>query len=190
MSVSLADTITTIWTSLLNKPITTSIISILILVLAATGMLFAVPPRFMQQAAPDFNGTQWLNSAPLSLDKLKGKVIMVEFWTYGCYNCVNVEPYIKKWHGRYKDKGFEVVAVHSPEFSHERKLANVRVYVERKGIKYPVVIDNNFAIWRRYSNRYWPAMYLIDKQGQLRYRTIGEGRYRQTEEMIQTLLSE
>ena len=174
----------------MSKSITTSIITILILVLATTGMLFAVPPKMMEQAAPDFNGKRWLNSASRSLADLKGKVVMVEFWTYGCYNCVNVEPYVKKWHGRYKDQGFEVIAVHSPEFSHEHKIDNVRSYVERKGIKYPVVIDNDFAIWRRYSNHYWPAMYLIDKQGRLRYRTIGEGRYRQTEAMIQLLLAE
>jgi len=190
VSANLADTLSVMRNRLMNKSITTSIISILILVLATTGMLFAVPPKFIQQAAPDFDGKVWLNSSPLALDKLKGKVVMVEFWTYGCYNCVNVEPYIKKWYGRYKDQSFEVIAVHSPEFSHEHKLENVRAHVERKGIKYPVVIDNDFAIWRRYSNRYWPAMYLIDKQGQLRYRTIGEGRYRQTEEMIQSLLAE
>lgn len=186
----LVGTITIIWNRLMSKPITTSIISILILVLATAALSFAAPSSFTPQAAADFNGTQWLNSAPLTLGHMKGKVVMVEFWTYGCYNCVNVEPYIKKWYGRYKDKGFEVIAVHSPEFSHERKLENVRDYIERKGIKYPVVIDNDFAIWRRYSNHYWPAMYLIDKQGQLRYRSIGEGRYRQTEEMIQSLLAE
>ena len=174
----------------MRKSTSISIITILVVALLGSRLLFAVPPSFVQQAAPDFNGVKWLNSSPLSLQKMKGKVVMVEFWTYGCYNCVNVEPYVKQWHGRYKDKGFEVVAVHSPEFSHERELDNVRAYVQRKKIKYPVVIDNDFAIWRRYSNRYWPAMYLIDKHGQLRYRTIGEGRYQQTEKMIQTLLAE
>lgn len=174
----------------MKKPIIKSIISILILVLISSGILFALPKKFTQKPAPSIAGKQWLNSVPLTLAGLKGKVVMVEFWTYGCYNCVNVEPYVKQWYGRYKDKGFEVVAVHSPEFSHERKLDNVQAYVVQKGIKYPVVIDNDFAIWRRYSNHYWPAMYLIDKQGQIRYRHIGEGRYQQTEKMIQALLAE
>ncbi|MDH5445336.1 MAG: redoxin domain-containing protein [Gammaproteobacteria bacterium] len=151
---------------------------------------FAIPPRNMQQPAPDITGKTWLNSKPLSLSRLKGKVVMVEFWTYGCYNCVNVEPYIKSWYDRYKEKGFVVVGVHSPEFDHERKLDNVKNYIKRKQISYPVVIDNDFAIWRRYKNRYWPAMYLIDRQGQIRYLQIGEGRYQQTESMIQTLLQE
>lgn len=167
-----------------------SIGTVVILLWAVANRLSAAPPVYMQQVAPDINGQAWLNSAPLTLEKLKGRVVMVEFWTYGCYNCVNVEPYIKAWHGRYQDKGLTIVAVHSPEFSHERDIGNVRAYVARKEITYPVVIDNDFAIWRRYANRYWPATYLIDKQGRLRYRHIGEGGYRQTEHMIQSLLAE
>lgn len=174
----------------MNKVITLLITGLVGLALSLSGISFAIPPQLMQQAAPDVMGKTWLNSKPLSLAGLKGQVVMVEFWTYGCYNCVNVEPYVKEWYDRYKNRGFTVVAVHSPEFSHEKKLANVRDYVRRKGITYPVVIDNDFAIWRRYQNRYWPAMYLIDKNGQLRYRAIGEGRYSQTEQMIQTLLNE
>lgn len=161
---------------------------LLALLSARAGM--AIQPKHMNEPAPEITEKTWLNSEPLTLKNLKGKVVMVEFWTYGCYNCVNVEPYVKSWYSRYKDKGLVVVAVHSPEFSHERKLENVRDYVKRKGITYPVVIDNDFAIWRRYHNRYWPAMYLIDKHGQLRYLNIGEGRYQQTEKMIQTLLQE
>jgi len=151
---------------------------------------FAVPPKSFQMTAPEVTEKTWLNSSPLSLKKLKGQVVMVEFWTYGCYNCVNVEPYIKSWYNKYRKNGFTVVAVHSPEFSHEHKVENVQNYIKRKEIDYPVVIDNDFRIWRRYKNRYWPAMYLIDKQGQLRYRTIGEGRYEQTEAMIKKLLQE
>ena len=160
------------------------------LLVGMVSTLPARPPETMQGIAPAISSKQWLNSSPLELAQLKGQVVMVEFWTYGCYNCVNVEPYIKKWYGRYKDKGFVVVAVHSPEFDHERKIQNVRSYIKRKGINYPVAIDNDFSIWKRYSNRYWPAMYLIDKQGQLRYRHIGEGAYEQTEAMIKKLLSE
>ena len=184
----LAGTLLSVRKCLMKKSITTSITAIL--VLATTGLLFATPPGLTPQVAPDISGNPWLNSAPLTVDKLKGKVVLVEFWTFGCYNCANVEPYIKEWYDRYKDRGFAVIGVHSPEFAHERRLENVRAYVERQGIHYPVVIDNDFAIWRRYSNHYWPAVYLIDKQGQLRYRTIGEGRYTQTEQMIQTLLAE
>lgn len=157
------------------------------------GMINILParqPESLQGIAPSISSNKWLNSKPLELTQLKGQVVMVEFWTYGCYNCVNVEPYVKKWYSKYKDKGFVVVAVHSPEFAHERDINNVSAYLKRKGINYPVAIDNDFAIWKRYSNRYWPAMYLIDKKGQLRYRHIGEGAYGQTEAMIRELLAE
>ena len=163
---------------------------ILGLLLLFQGTGHAIPPQSMQKPAAEITAKTWLNTTPLSLEKLQGKVVMVEFWTYGCYNCVNVEPYVKQWYETYHDQGFEIIAVHSPEFSHERVLDNVRAYVKRKQIKYPVAIDNDFAIWKRYNNRYWPAMYLIDKQGQVRYLQIGEGRYRQTENMIKRLLAE
>jgi len=174
----------------MRRYITTGFTLMMLMCLLPGTTLFAGQVKILTQAAPDFNGQTWLNSPPLTLDGVKGKVVMVEFWTYGCYNCVNVEPYVKQWYQRYKSQGLEVIAVHSPEFSHERKIDNVRAYVKRKGIPYPVVLDNDFAIWRRYDNHYWPALYLIDKQGQLRYQTIGEGRYRQTEEMVQALLAE
>ncbi len=174
----------------MTQSITIALMAMFILLQMTTGVLNAASPQLTQQAAAEIHGKQWLNSTPLTLAQLKGKVVIVEFWTYGCYNCVNVEPYIKQWYGRYKDKGFEVIAVHSPEFRRERNLDNVRSYIERKEIRYPVVIDNNFAIWRRYKNRYWPTLYLIDKQGQIRYRSIGEGRYQKTEEQIQMLLAE
>lgn len=168
-----------------------AILSIIIaLLVGVVNILPARQPVSLQGIAPSISTQQWLNSSPLELAKLKGQVVMVEFWTYGCYNCVNVEPYVKKWYKKYKDKGFVVVAVHSPEFDHERDINNVKSYIKRKGINYPVAIDNDFAIWKRYSNRYWPAMYLIDKKGQLRYRHIGEGAYGQTEAMIRELLAE
>ena len=115
---------------------------------------------------------------------------MVEFWTFGCYNCRNVEPYIKKWHERYHDKGLTIIGVHSPEFDRERDLDNVRRYVKEHQIKYSVAIDNDFVIWNRFNNRYWPALYLIDKQGNIRYTHIGEGGYTKTEQWINRLLSE
>jgi len=140
--------------------------------------------------APEITGQNWLNSAPLGLAELKGKVVLLEFWTFGCYNCRNVEPYVKAWHQKYADKGLVVIGVHAPEFSYERVLANVQRYVREHAIQYPVAIDNDFNTWNRYNNRYWPAMYLIDKQGIIRYLRIGEGSYKQTEQQIRALLEE
>ncbi len=165
-------------------------LSTLVLCLTVSSGACARPPEIGPVAAPEITGSRWFNSKPLNLDKLKGKVVLVEFWTYGCYNCVNVEPHIKRWYSRYHKQGLEVVAVHSPEFAHEKKAENVSAYLKKKSIRYPVVMDNDFAIWRRYGNRYWPTVYLIDRQGQLRYRTIGEGRYSNTEDMIKRLIAE
>lgn len=132
----------------------------------------------------------WLNSAPLRMADLRGNVVMVEFWTFGCYNCRNVEPYVKQWHQQYADQGFVVIGVHSPEFSHERQIENVKRYVKEHDIRFPVPIDNDFSTLNRYGNRYWPAMYLIDKRGIIRYIKIGEGGYGETERQIQVLLAE
>ena len=172
----------------------TTITLFIIIGLIVAGGLAALP-RFQQyenidQAAPEISSNNWLNSKPLSLASLQGKVVMVEFWTFGCYNCVNIQPYLKKWYSKYHQAGFELVAVHAPEFEHERDIKNVQRYVTQNNIDYPVVIDNDFTIWRRYANRYWPAMYLIDKTGKIRYRHIGEGAYMKTEQMIKALLAE
>ncbi len=140
--------------------------------------------------APDLTNETWLNSAPLRLADLKGHVIMVEFWTFGCYNCRNVEPYVKQWHRKYADQGLVVIGVHSPEFSHEREVENVQRYLKEHDIHFAVPIDNDFSTWNKYGNRYWPAMYLIDKQGVIRHVRIGEGGYQETERLIQFLLAE
>lgn len=140
--------------------------------------------------APEITSSTWLNGAPQSLADLRGKVVLVEFWTFGCYNCKNVEPYIKQWSDKYKEKGLVVIGIHSPEFSFERDLTNVKQYIQEHRITYPVVIDNDFSNWKQYRNRYWPAMYVIDKQGVIRYVRIGEGGYQETEHRIQALLSE
>lgn len=142
------------------------------------------------QPAAAITNKQWLNSEPLSLSKLKGNVVLVEFWTFGCSNCRNVEPYVKKWFDRYAAKGLVVIGVHSPEFQHEYNIENVQNYVRKQDIRYPIAIDNDFRTWTAYTNHYWPAMYLIDKQGIIRYLKIGEGSYDRTEAMIQTLLME
>jgi len=140
--------------------------------------------------APDITNDTWLNSAPLHLQDLRGKVVMVEFWTFGCYNCRNVEPHVKSWFKTYADQGFLVIGVHSPEFSYEHDLSRVKQYIRDHDIPFPVSIDNDFSTWYRYGNRYWPAMYLIDKQGTIRYVRIGEGGYQETERLIQGLLAE
>ena len=148
------------------------------------------PAKEFNVKAPEIISEQWLNSPPLNWNKLKNKVVLVEFWTFDCYNCKNVEPYVKSWYKKFKNKGLEIIAVHTPEFDHEKKLDNVKEYIKDHGINYPVAIDNNFNIWRSYSNRYWPAMYLVDKQGVIRYRFIGEGNYTLIENTLQKLLAE
>ncbi|MEW6542233.1 MAG: redoxin domain-containing protein [Nitrospirota bacterium] len=142
------------------------------------------------EPAPDIASAVWLNGAPAKMADFRGKVLLVEFWTFGCYNCRNVEPYVQAWHRKYADQGLVVIGVHSPEFKYERDVERVRQYLKDKGIRYPVPIDNDFATWNRYGNRYWPAMYLIDKQGIVRTVRIGEGGYEETEGWIRKLLAE
>ena len=140
--------------------------------------------------APEIISDTWLNSSPKPMSGLRGKVVLVEFWTFECWNCHNVEPYIKQWHQRYRDAGLEIITVHAPEFDRERDPANVRAYIDKAGIEYAVAIDNDFSNWNRYHNRFWPTLYLIDKHGMLRYSKIGEGGYAETEQRIQALLRE
>ncbi len=140
--------------------------------------------------APEITSSAWVNSEPQSLDSLRGKVVLVEFWTFGCFNCRNVEPQVTEWHQRYADQGLVVIGIHSPEFAFEKDVEAVRRYVKEHEIRYPVAIDNDFTNWKRFRNRYWPAMYLIDHRGGIRYVRIGEGGYAQTERVIQTLLAE
>jgi len=159
-------------------------------ILTVPFLAWAVVNAGVGMKAPDIASQTWLNSDPIHLSDLKGKVVMVEFWTFGCYNCRNVEPYVKKWHQKYADQGLVVIGVHSPEFSYEHDLGQVTRYLREHDIRFPVPIDNDFSIWNRYGNRYWPAMYLIDKQGVIRYVRIGEGGYQETERLIQALLAE
>jgi len=140
--------------------------------------------------AAEFKGIDhWINSEPLTIAQLRGKVVLVEFWTYTCINCIHVAPYVKQWHQRYKDQGLVVVGVHTPEFDEEKVFDNVRDAVQRFGIDYPVAQDNGYATWDAYGNRYWPAVYLIDKEGRVVYRHYGEGDYAATEAKIQQLLA-
>jgi thiol-disulfide isomerase/thioredoxin len=141
--------------------------------------------------APELTNDIWLNvDVPLRLADLRGKVVIVEMWTFGCINCQNVMPSLKEWHARYKDQGLVIIGNHYPEFSYEENLDNLKEAISRFGIEYPVAQDNDGATWRAYKNHYWPALYLIDKQGHIRYVHIGEGRYKETEESIKALLAE
>ncbi len=140
--------------------------------------------------APELTSSGWINSEPKSLLDLRGQVVLVEFWTFGCYNCRNVQPQIKKWHQAFSKQGLEVIGIHSPEFAYEKDLEAVKRYVRENDIRYTVVTDNDFSIWNRYGNHYWPAIYLIDKKGRIRYTRIGEGGYSETENKIQELLAE
>jgi thiol-disulfide isomerase/thioredoxin len=132
----------------------------------------------------------WHNSPPLQLDALRGKVVLVDFWTYTCINCLNHLPYVKDWHAKYKDQGLVVVGVHTPEFAFEKSQQNVKDAIARLKIEHAVAQDNGYATWKSFRNQYWPAVYLIDKQGKVVYSHFGEGRYRETEQKIQALLAE
>ena len=152
------------------------------------GVVTGVEPGEM---APEVVGIEhWINSAPLKLSDLKGKVVLVDFWTYTCVNCIRTFPYLKDWHAKYADAGLVILGVHSPEFTFEKKLDNVRNAVEREDLGWPVAMDNDHATWGAFRNRFWPAKYLIDKDGILRYKHFGEGAYGETESKIRGLLEE
>ncbi len=141
--------------------------------------------------APEFMGTQeWINSEPLTMESLRGKVVLIDFWTYTCVNCIRTLPFLQSWNERYADEGLVIVGVHTPEFEFEKLYGNVVQATKDEGVVWPVVQDNEFSVWRSYSNRYWPAKYLIDQSGVVRYTHFGEGRYAETEEQIRNLLEE
>lgn len=139
--------------------------------------------------APDFDGaTRWLNSTPLSMQQLHGKVVLVEFWTRECINCLHVLPHTKALYDRYAADGLVVVGVHTPEYDEERDVTSLKQAISTLGIRYPVAMDNDQRIWNAYGNRYWPAIYLIDRDGHVVYRHVGEGDYDQTEAKVRELL--
>lgn len=145
--------------------------------------------------APRIRGegiNEWINSMELTFESLQreDKVVLVDFWTYTCVNCIRTLPYLKQWHSRYADLGLVIIGIHTPEFEFEKSLENVKEAVERFEIEYPVVLDNNYWTWNAFNNRYWPAKYLIDKDGYIRYTHFGEGKYDETEQAIRLLLQE
>lgn len=155
---------------------------------STTSMLASLPDM---GPAPELTNDIWLNvDSPLRLADLRGKVVILEMWTFGCINCQNVMPSLKEWHSKYKDQGLVIIGNHFPEFSYEADLANLKDAIARNDIQYAVAQDNDGATWRAYKNHYWPALYLIDKQGHIRYVHIGEGRYKETEQNIKVLLEE
>jgi len=137
---------------------------------------------------PLTGAVQWLNSPPLTAESLRGKVVLVDFWTYSCINCLRTLPYIKAWAEKYRDQGLVVIGVHSPEFAFERDISNVSKEAKKLGVTYPIAIDNNFSIWQAFNNQYWPAHYFIDANGHIRYMHFGEGNYAESERVIQELL--
>jgi cytochrome c biogenesis protein CcdA/thiol-disulfide isomerase/thioredoxin len=140
--------------------------------------------------APDFTGiTAWINSPPLTMAALRGKVVLVEFWTFECINCIHVQLYVKAWYDRYASSGLVVVGVHTPELSFERDLGNVRQAVSQDGLRFPVAVDPSFATWNAFRNNFWPAFYFIDRFGQIRHTHFGEGDYPGSEQVIRQLLS-
>ena len=141
--------------------------------------------------APEFSGIDaWINGEPLTMEELRGRVVLIDFWTYTCINCIRTFPFLKQWHARYADDGLVIVGVHTPEFDFEKVYDNVVEATLNDALVWPMAQDNDYVTWRRYSNRFWPAKYLIDKDGVVRYTHFGEGGYAETEEVIRELLAE
>jgi cytochrome c biogenesis protein CcdA/thiol-disulfide isomerase/thioredoxin len=170
----------------------------------ASGAMSANPGMMMKAGAPAAQpalpvegkipslagAVEWLNSPPLTAEGLRGKVVLVDFWTYSCINCLRAIPYVRAWAEKYKDQGLVVIGVHAPEFAFEKNIDNVRRATKDLKIDYPVAIDNDYAIWRAFDNQYWPAHYFIDAEGRLRHHHFGEGEYDESEKVIQQLLAE
>lgn len=143
------------------------------------------------QKAPELQGISgYVNTEPITMADLKGKVVIVDFWTYSCINCIRTIPYLNAWYDKYSDDGLVILGVHTPEFDFEKNYGNLQTAVEKFGIKYPVVQDNTMSTWKVYSNHYWPHKYIVDYEGYIRYDHIGEGSYNETESVIQGLLKE
>jgi thiol-disulfide isomerase/thioredoxin len=168
-----------------------AIAATVVLVTLAAPPAIGTPAVAHPVAAPDFQGiATWQNSPPLKMEALRGKVVLVDFWTYTCSNCLNQLPHVKEWHDRFKDQGLVVIGVHTPEYAFEKSTPNVQDAIRKLQITHAVAQDNDYATWRAYGNQYWPALYLIDKQGRIVYTHFGEGRYGETENKIKALLAE
>ena len=176
-----------------NQPRQVSYESAILTAAVADPVPPAAPPAALpvEGRLPELTGaTAWLNSPPLSSADLRGKVVLVDFWTFGCINCQRALPHVRAWAEKYKDQGLVVIGVHAPEFAFERKIDNVKRAAGDLGLHFPIAIDNDFAIWRSFSNQYWPANYFVDAQGRIRFHHFGEGEYERSEQVIQQLLDE
>jgi thiol-disulfide isomerase/thioredoxin len=141
--------------------------------------------------APELAGIEaWLNSDALSMRGLRGKVVLIDFWTYSCINCLRTLPYVTRWHDRFSDRGLVVIGVHTPEFGFEKPTRNVRTAIARHGVTYPVAQDNQYATWNAFENEYWPAIYLIDRRGHVMLKHVGEGDYDDIEHAIESLVND
>ena len=154
-----------------------------------------IPSRSLMEetkapAAPEISSGNWINSEPLTLKSLRGRVVLLDFWTFACYNCRNTLPTVKKWDAQYRDKGLTIIGVHTPELDYESNIDNLRREVAALGIKYPVVTDNDYSTWKEYKVEAWPTVFVLDKQGRVRWTHVGEGAYDQTEDVIKKLLAE
>ena len=157
---------------------------------SATSRDVFIPARIARDAPGIVEGGTWVNSDKLTLESLRGRVVLVDFWTFGCYNCRNTLPTLKRFDANYRDQGLTIIGVQTPETESEKPIANVRREVRSLGIKYPVVTDNDGATWRAYDTQAWPTIVILDKQGRIRYTHIGEGAYDMQEKVIKTLLAE
>jgi thiol-disulfide isomerase/thioredoxin len=160
------------------------------LILTAIVVTAMSAPTRTSELASLSSATVWINSPALTEEGLRGKVVLVQFWTYSCVNWIRTVPYVRAWAQKYRENGLVVIGVHAPEFEFEKQLANARWGTKNFGVDYPVAVDNEFAIWRAFGNQYWPALYLIDGHGRVRYRHFGEEEYEQSERAIQKLLAE
>jgi thiol-disulfide isomerase/thioredoxin len=157
---------------------------------AARGQAAPFAVAAAERTAPDFAGiSNWFNSAPLTIADLRGKVVLVDFWTYGCVNCVNTLPHVTELYAKYRDRGLVVVGIHTPEFPFERSASNVKAALKRHGISYPVAQDNDSKTWDAYGNQYWPAQYIVDQNGKIVFQHDGEGQYDQMDRTIARLLN-
>jgi thiol-disulfide isomerase/thioredoxin len=146
-------------------------------------------PLSAEGRLPDFDGaTEWLNSEPLTMADLQGHVVAVDFWTFTCINWIRTVPYLRAWDEKYRDRGLIVVGAHTPEFPFETDVDSIRRHVEERGIAYPVAVDSDYGVWNAFANRYWPALYVADRDGVIRFHHFGEGRYEESERAIQELL--
>lgn len=164
-------------------------VAVAVLLFAAFGWAQHPDDAFVGQKAPDISGELWINSTPLKIADLRGKVVLVDFWAFDCPNCAEAMPYVKKWHEKYSKNGLVIVGVHTPRIDYEKDVESVKKAVKHKGILYPVTIDNKYKVWSDYLCAAWPTHFVVDQEGVIQLSHTGVGRYEDTERVIQKLLA-